>query len=86
MALTPKRGWIFLTVMRFIVGLGVGGFFAVDMLLHDFVPASRRGWISGASMSLLAGGPSAAGLCSASLGTIVGWRGLIAPKLREVAS
>jgi putative MFS transporter len=29
MALTPERGWIFLTVMRFVVGLGVGGFFAV---------------------------------------------------------
>jgi MFS family permease len=23
MALTPERGWIFLTIMRFIVGLGV---------------------------------------------------------------
>jgi hypothetical protein len=41
-ALTPERGWIFLTVMRFIVGLGVGGFFAVDMpLLQEFVPASK---------------------------------------------
>src|SRR5215472_4921222 len=54
MALTPERGWIFLTVMRFVVGLGVGGFFAVDTpLLQEFVPASKRGWISGASMSLL---------------------------------
>ena len=43
MALTPERGWIFLTVMRFIVGLGVGGFFAVDMpLLQEFVPASKQ--------------------------------------------
>src|SRR5579859_624970 len=25
MALTPERGWVFLTVMRFIVGLGVVG-------------------------------------------------------------
>ena len=42
MALTPERGWIFLTIMRFIVGLGVGGFFAVDMrLLQEFVPASK---------------------------------------------
>jgi len=79
MALTPERGWIFLTIMRFIVGLGVGGFFAVDMpLLQEFVPASKRGWISGASMSLLPAGPLAAGLFSAWLGPIIGWRGLFA--------
>jgi putative MFS transporter len=84
MALTPERGWIFLTVMPFIVGLGVGGFFAVDMLLQEFVPASRHGWISGASMSLLPVGPLAAGLFSASLGPIVGWRGLFALKWTEV--
>ena len=79
MALTPERGWIFLTVMRFIVGLGVGGFFAVDMpLLQEFVPASKRGWISGASMSLLPAGPLAAAALSAALGPIIGWRGLFA--------
>jgi putative MFS transporter len=77
MALTPERGWIYLTVMRFIVGLGVGGFFAVDMpLLQEFVPASRRGWISGASMSLLPAGPMAAAAFTGWLGPIIGWRGL----------
>src|SRR5260370_16519225 len=80
MALTPERGWVFLTVMRFIVGLGVGGFFAVDMpLLQEFVPASKRGWISGASMSLLPAGPLAAGLFSAFLGPIIGWPPLFPP-------
>ena len=35
-------------VMRFIVGLGVGGLAAVDLpLLQEFVPASKRGWVSG---------------------------------------
>ena len=63
----------------------VGSFFAVDMpLLQEFVPASRRGWISGASMSLLPAGPLAAGLFSAWLGPIVGRRGLLALKLRQV--
>ena len=58
----------------------VGRFFAVDMpLLQEFVPASRRGWISGASMSLLRAGPF-----SAWLGPIVGRRGLLALKLRQV--
>jgi MFS transporter, putative metabolite:H+ symporter len=79
MALTPERDWVFLTVMRFIVGFGVGGFFTVDMpLLQEFVPTSKRGWISGASMSLLPAGPLAAAALSASLGPIIGWRGLFA--------
>jgi hypothetical protein len=30
-------------------------------LLQEFVPASKRGWISGASMSLLSAGPLVAG-------------------------
>jgi MFS transporter, putative metabolite:H+ symporter len=79
MALTPEGDWVFLTVMRFIVGFGVGGFFAVDMpLLQEFVPASKRGWLSGASMSLLPAGPLVSGALSASLGPIIGWRGLFA--------
>jgi len=54
MALTPERDWVFLTVMRFIVGFGVGGFFTVDMpLLQEFVPTSKRGWISGACSPLV---------------------------------
>ena len=79
MAFTPERGWIYMTVMRFIVGLGVGGFYAVDMpLLQEFMPSSKRGWISGLSMSLLPAGPSLAAVFAAFLGPVIGWRGLFA--------
>ena len=49
MALTPDHGgWVFLSVMRFFVGFGVSGLFAVDQaLVQEFVPASKRGWIGG---------------------------------------
>src|SRR5215467_8194131 len=74
-ALAPQNGWIFITAMRFVVGLGVGGLAAVDLpLLQEFVPASKRGWVSGLSIGLLPLGP----LLSASLGAIIGWRGLFA--------
>src|SRR5260370_27543594 len=46
--------------------------------LRVLVPASKRGWVSGASMSLLPAGPLAAGALSAPLGPIIGWRGLFA--------
>ncbi len=79
MALTPERGWVFLAVMRFIVGLGVGGLATADLpLLQEFVPASKRGWISGLSIGLLPLGPLLAATLSAYLGALIGWRGLFA--------
>jgi MFS transporter, putative metabolite:H+ symporter len=79
MAATPERSWIFLAAMRFIVGLGVGGMAAADLpLLQEFMPASKRGWISGLSIGLLPLGPLLAAVLSAYLGDIIGWRGLFA--------
>lgn len=79
MALTPERSWIFLTVMRFIVGLGVVGVAAVDLpLLQEFLPASKRGWVSGLSIGLVPGGLLVAATLSAFLGPVIGWRGLFA--------
>ncbi|HEY2537947.1 MAG TPA: MFS transporter [Stellaceae bacterium] len=79
MALTPDRGWVYLTVMRFIVGVGVVGVAAVDMpLLQEFVPAAKRGWISGLSIALVPGGGLLAATFAAYLGVVVGWRGLFA--------
>jgi putative MFS transporter len=79
MALTPDRGWVYLTVMRFIVGVGVVGVAAVDMpLLQEFVPAAKRGWISGLSIALVPGGGLLAATFAAYLGAVIGWRGLFA--------
>ena len=77
MALTPHGGWLYLVVLRFIVGLGVGGMLVVDLpLIAEFVPASKRGLISGLSTSMLPAGVILAGFLSAFLGPIIGWRGL----------
>lgn len=79
MALTPDRGWAYLAAMRFIVGFGVVGVASVDMpLLQEFVPASKRGLISGLSIALVPGGGLLAAAFAAFLGAIVGWRGLFA--------
>lgn len=85
-ALAPESGWVFVAAMRFIVGLGVGGLAAVDLpLLQEFVPASKRGWVSGLSIGLLPLGPMLAALLSASVGATIGWRGLFAVGLVPAA-
>src|SRR5260370_2292578 len=72
-ALAPENGWIFISAMRFIVGLGVGGLAAVDLpLLQGFVPASKRGWVSGLSLRLLAFGTLLAAFLRSSLHVVSG--------------
>src|SRR5580700_4786478 len=46
LALTPDRGWIFLSVFRCFVGLGVGGLYSVILpLVQEFIPSSKRGMV-----------------------------------------
>ena len=45
---TPDNGWIYLAIMRFFVGTGVGGLYCVDLpLVQEFMPSSKRGWVGG---------------------------------------
>jgi MFS transporter, putative metabolite:H+ symporter len=45
---TPDNGWVYLTIMRFFVGLGVGGLYCVDLpLVQEFMPSSKRGFVGG---------------------------------------
>src|SRR5579872_5564873 len=77
MALTPDQGWLFLTVCRFFVGMGVTGLYTVDVLIvQEFVPAARRGRITGLTTALLPAGTLLGALSGAYLEQLVGWRGL----------
>lgn len=80
MALTPDTGgWIFLSVLRFFVGFGVSGLFAVDQaLVQEFVPASKRGWVGGLVTSCLPLGLTLGAVLGRFLEPHVGWRGLFA--------
>jgi MFS transporter, putative metabolite:H+ symporter len=75
---TPENGWIYLSTMRFFVGLGVGGLYCVDLpLVQEFMPSSKRGWTGGLVTCVI---PLGVGL-GAVLGSVVGggeWRLLFA--------
>ena len=79
LALTPDNGWIFLTVFRFFVGVGVGGLYCVILpLVQEFMPTSKRGLISGMVTAAVPLGLGLGAALGAFLAPLVGWRGLFA--------
>jgi len=75
---TPDNGWVYLAIMRFFVGTGVGGLYCVDLpLVQEFMPSSKRGWVGGLVTCVI---PLGVGL-GAVLGALMGsdqWRLLFA--------
>ena len=75
---TPENGWIYIAILRFFVGFGVGGLYCVDLpLVQEFVPSSKRGWVGGLVTCVI---PLGVGL-GAVLGAFMGadqWRLLFA--------
>jgi putative MFS transporter len=78
LAFTPEGDWVYLTLLRGVVGFGVGGFFVPMMLLQEFLPASRRGRAGGIVSAATAGGLVLGALMGAFLAPLIGWRGLFA--------
>src|SRR6202012_4149770 len=82
MAFTPGQdalipGWLFLAFFRFFVGFGNAGLIAVDIpLVQEFVPAYKRGWVSGITTVLLPAGNLMGALSGAFLAPVIGWRGM----------
>jgi putative MFS transporter len=75
---TPDNGWIYLTVLRFFVGTGVGGLYCVDLpLVQEFMPSSRRGFIGGLVTCVIPLGVGFGAVLGAFMGTDQ-WRLLFA--------
>jgi putative MFS transporter len=83
---TPDNGWIYLSVMRFFVGFGVGGLYCVDLpLVQEFVPARMRGFIGGIVTVFIPLGVMIASSFAAFFSNEIGWRGLFAIGLLPAA-
>jgi MFS transporter, putative metabolite:H+ symporter len=79
MALTPEHGWVFLVVCRFLVGFGVTGLYTVDIaVVQEFVPASKRGWITGVTTTMLPAGFIIGAVLGLYAEAHIGWRGMFA--------
>jgi putative MFS transporter len=76
-ALTPEHGWVFLTICRFFVGFGVTGLYTVDIaVVQEFVPASKRGWITGVTTTMLPAGLLLGAILAKYFAVYIGWRGM----------
>jgi MFS family permease len=79
LAFTPDNAWLFLSVFRFIIGIGAGGLYCVDLpLVQEFVPASKRGIVGGLVTASVPVGILLGALLGATVTPYVGWRGLFA--------
>jgi MFS transporter, putative metabolite:H+ symporter len=78
-ALSPEHGWVFLAICRFFVGFGVTGLYTVDIaMVQEYVPASKRGWITGVTTTMLPAGLLLGALLGKYLAAYIGWRGMFA--------
>lgn len=79
MAVTPEGGWMYLVGCRFFTGFGVTGLYSVDItLMQEFSPASKRGWFTGVTTTLLPAGSLLAALLGYLVAPVIGWRGMVA--------
>jgi MFS transporter, putative metabolite:H+ symporter len=77
LALTPENGWKFFSFFRFFVGFGVGGLYSVILpLVQEFMPSSKRGFVSGIVTAAVPVGLGLGAVLGAFLSPAVGWRGL----------
>jgi len=86
MALTPEHGWLYLSICRFFVGVGVTGMYSVDItLMQEFLPASKRGWMTGLTTTMLPAGLLLGAVLGRWAEPTIGWRGLFVVGLAPAA-
>lgn len=79
LALTPEGGWVYLAAFRLLIGVSVGGLYSVLVpLVQEFMPAQRRGQMTGLVTSFVSVGIIAGAVLGAFLTPLIGWRGLFA--------
>lgn len=76
LAFTPERGWVYLSIFRFVVGFGVGGFVINMPYVQEFLPARVRGFVSSLVSVFIPGGLLIGAVLARFITPFVGWRGL----------
>jgi putative MFS transporter len=78
MAFTPEGNWMYLVVLRVLVGIAVASYLPLIGMCHEFVPPRRRGSSAGFVAILTGGGMILGALSGAYVIPAIGWRGTFA--------
>jgi MFS transporter, putative metabolite:H+ symporter len=77
LAFTPEGSWTYVAAARFFVGFATTGIYSANIpLLQEFMPAKRRGLLSGVVATFIPVGMLIGAALVALLGASIGWRGL----------
>ncbi|MDR5832281.1 MFS transporter [Caballeronia sp. LP006] len=74
LAFTPERGWIYMAVLRVVIGFCSAGYFIQIALVQEFTPPKRRGMLTGVVSAITTGGLLLGALSGAWLIPAIGWR------------
>jgi putative MFS transporter len=74
LAFTPEGGWLYMSVLRVIIGFCSAGYFIQVALVHEFIPPKRRGVLTGVVSAITTGGLLLGAFSGAYLIPALGWR------------
>ncbi|SDV50607.1 MFS transporter [Chitinasiproducens palmae] len=74
LALTPDGGWIYMAVLRIVIGFCTGGYFIQIALVNEFMPPQRRATLTGVVSAITTGGLLLGAFSGAFLIPALGWR------------
>ncbi|HYS62375.1 MAG TPA: MFS transporter, partial [Paraburkholderia sp.] len=74
LAFTPERGWIYMAVLRVVIGFCTAGYFIQIALVHEFTPPRRRSMLTGIVSAITTGGLLLGAFSGAYLIPALGWR------------
>lgn len=78
LAFTPDRAWIYMAVLRTVIGFCTAGYFVQVSLVHEFIPPRRRGMLTGIVSAITTGGLLLGSFCGAFVIPSIGWRWTVA--------
>lgn len=74
LAFTPDGAWVYMAVLRVVIGLCTAGFMAQVALAQEFMPPKRRGALTGIISAITTGGLLLGAFSGAFLMPGIGWR------------
>ncbi|KAA9156711.1 MFS transporter, partial [Amycolatopsis acidicola] len=69
-----EGGWVYMAVLRTVIGFATAGYFVQVSLVHEFMPPRRRGMLTGVVSAITTGGLLLGSFSGAYLIPGIGWR------------